>query len=560
MIRIVCGTVVCLAMLVGSASADFEYWRVRSLTGTIRALAVDPTNGATVWAARSNAATVQGTLGTPYGNGVALSTDGGATFEPRNTGLTNLFVTSLAIDPSATSTVYAGTDGGGVFRTTDAGLSWAPRNVGLGDLHVYGVAVDPQNPMTLYAGLANGGLFRSVDAGLSWTATSGLGGLTVWQVAFDPVTPTTLFAATSGGVKKSVNNGLNWTSTGTLVVQEDGGDPYQVSDTRSVVVDVATPGRVYAGLWDGAGVFTSTDGGTTWTHTSTGLRSRFGNWRFVNQVVQDIATPATLYAVTMESTYRSIDGGVTWVVFEAGLARGAAYTIATTSTGGAFVASVWGEVHDLATRTSGVDHMRCLSARARGFAPRSVSVTDRFGTASVTILKPFRFCTPTSLSGDPVANPTTHLACYKVRGPKIAPIDIPFLTNRLDGFRAYTVNKNDTLCVSATIVGDPPSPPRDAYRCMRGPRYTSPMQDLVLTDGFGTQPVRQSRNDRMCSPTDVDGAGRIEPDIELRCDKLLGPRPASVPSTITIADQFGTTQLAIGRADSHCVQALNTRD
>lgn len=147
-----------------------------------------------------------------------------------------------------------------------------------------------------------------------------------------------------------------------------------------------------------------------------------------------------------------------------------------------------------------------------------------------------------------------------MRGGSIATIDIPFLSNRLDGYRAYEVNRNDTLCVPADVAGVPSAQPRDAYRCMRGPRYTSAMLDLVLDDAYGTQPVRRTRVDRLCSPTDVDGAGRIEPDVELRCDKLSGPpRPAPMTSTVTIEDRFGTITLTLGRADSHCVQALNSR-
>jgi hypothetical protein len=35
-------------------------------------------------------------------------------------------VTAIAIDPTATSTVYVGALGSGVWKTTDGGQSWAP--------------------------------------------------------------------------------------------------------------------------------------------------------------------------------------------------------------------------------------------------------------------------------------------------------------------------------------------------------------------------------------------------------------------------------------------------
>jgi hypothetical protein len=387
-----------------------------------------------------------------------------------------------------------------------------------------------------------------------------MGGTQVWDVAFDPASPSTIYAATSGGVRRSLDGGLTWTTTGTMTVQEAHGNPYEVADARSLLVDAAGSGTVYAGMHDGAGVFTSTDQGATWTHSSTGLLSRYGNWRFVNRLAQDPTAPQVLYAATTRETYRSIDGGATWVVFDAGLTRGEAFALATTSTGGAFITSVFGDAHALATRPSGVDHFRCLKAKGRGFARQTLSVADRFGASSVTVLKLYRLCTPTSIGGEPIADATTHLACYKVQGGAVPPIDIPFLTQRLDGYRAYTINRNDTLCVPATIDGVPSAQPRDAYRCMRGPRYTSAPLDLTLTDGFGTQPVRETRTDRLCSPTDIGGAGPVEPDVELRCDKLSGPKPAPTTSTVTITDRFGTLAVTLGRADSHCVQALNSRD
>jgi hypothetical protein len=51
-------------------------------------------------------------------SGVFRSTDGGTTWTPRNNGLANTLVTSLATDPSSPATLYAGTYGGGIFKAT----------------------------------------------------------------------------------------------------------------------------------------------------------------------------------------------------------------------------------------------------------------------------------------------------------------------------------------------------------------------------------------------------------------------------------------------------------
>ena len=54
------------------------------------------------------------------------------------------------------STLYAGTAGGGVFKSTDAGGTWSALNTGLTDLAVNALAIDPLTPTTLYAGTGTG--------------------------------------------------------------------------------------------------------------------------------------------------------------------------------------------------------------------------------------------------------------------------------------------------------------------------------------------------------------------------------------------------------------------
>src|SRR5262249_44078347 len=61
--------------------------------------------------------------------GVFKSVDGGASWSALNTGLTNTSVEALAINPSAPTIVYAGTEGGGVFRIRQVAI---PTSLGLG--------------------------------------------------------------------------------------------------------------------------------------------------------------------------------------------------------------------------------------------------------------------------------------------------------------------------------------------------------------------------------------------------------------------------------------------
>jgi len=97
-----------------------------------------------------------------------------------------LQVLALAIDPTAPSTIYAGTYGGGVFRSTDGGDTWTPVNKGLVNPYISDLALDPRGAGTLYAGLWGGSVWQAsppagADADLAVTLSD----------SPDPVTGTT---------------------------------------------------------------------------------------------------------------------------------------------------------------------------------------------------------------------------------------------------------------------------------------------------------------------------------------------------------------------------------
>ena len=109
------------------------------------------------------------------------------------------FVGVLAIDPSTSTTLYAGTNGG-VFKSTDGASSWQAVNTGLPEnLAVQALAIDHTTPRTLYAGTGSG-VFKSTDGGGAWSALdTGLTNTPVAGLVIDSTTPSTLYAATFGG-------------------------------------------------------------------------------------------------------------------------------------------------------------------------------------------------------------------------------------------------------------------------------------------------------------------------------------------------------------------------
>jgi hypothetical protein len=202
----------------------------------------------------------------------------------RSIGLGGGLGLSILIDPTAPSTLYAGTHNGGIFKSTDGGASWSVVNTGLTNSLVFALALDPTTPTTLYTG-TGGGVFKSTDGGASWSAVNtGLTNTNVRALALDPTTPTTLYAGTwGGGVFKSTDGGAHWSAVNTGLT-----DTY----VHALALDPTTPGTLYAGTYFD-GVFKSTDGGAHWSAVNTGLTDTY-----VFDLALDPTTPSTVYAGT----------------------------------------------------------------------------------------------------------------------------------------------------------------------------------------------------------------------------------------------------------------------
>jgi photosystem II stability/assembly factor-like uncharacterized protein len=136
---------------------------------------------------------------TPTGT-LSFSTDGGATWTERNTGLPANVPTRIAsasADGTSAYATFGGYGAGHVFETTDSGATWQDLSANLPDVPVLSFAIDPGDASDLFAG-TDVGVFRSTDAGVSWAAFDlGLPQVGIYDLRFHPVTRD-LFAATYG--------------------------------------------------------------------------------------------------------------------------------------------------------------------------------------------------------------------------------------------------------------------------------------------------------------------------------------------------------------------------
>jgi len=213
-------------------------------------------------------------------------------------------VSSLAIDLSASSNVYAGLVSNGVLKSTDGGVSWAvtPLVFSQGKT-VASLAIDPVNPTTLYAGSAGigGGVFKTLYRGQSWAQFLSN---SILSVSLDPLSPAVVYAGSAtGDIYKSTDGGQTWSSVRTGIADASG-TPALV---ESLAVDPTVSTTVYAGTF-GAGVLKSVDGGQTWAALNTGLSTL----RILRLTI-DPANPSTIYAATLGAgVFKSTDAAQTW--------------------------------------------------------------------------------------------------------------------------------------------------------------------------------------------------------------------------------------------------------
>jgi photosystem II stability/assembly factor-like uncharacterized protein len=264
--------------------------------------------------------------------------------------------------------------GNGVYKSTDAGRTWT--HLGLdATQHIGRVAVDPRNPDIvfvaaighLYAPHADRGVYRSQNGGRTWQKVlfknDSVGAV---DVVIDPSDSRVVYASLwntrrpvwytyqptngpGGGIYKSTDGGTTWAPL-------TNGLPKACMGRSGIAVAPSNPRRVYAivddflpegqvdeppagcpgtppgrggGAGGGAaagapatpppppqgGLYRSDDAGATWTKMSTDAASIAGlagrGWYF-EKVAVDPKNADVVYVPNV-ATYRSTDGGVTWV-------------------------------------------------------------------------------------------------------------------------------------------------------------------------------------------------------------------------------------------------------
>ncbi|MEJ2217109.1 MAG: hypothetical protein P8099_10890 [Gemmatimonadota bacterium] len=289
------------------------------------------------------------------GGGVWKTTDAGRTWQGLMQHQTSSAIGALAIAPSNPNVIYVGTGqvaarydimaGDGVYRSDDGGQTW--KNVGLdATRHVGAILIDPKDPQrVLVAALGHvfgpnpeRGVYLTTDGGAHWQHVLALGD-TVGAVdlAWDPEHPSVVYAAAwqmhmhpwldyfqpqagpGSGVYKSTDEGVHWQRL------EGHGFPQGMvgriglgvargSAGRIVYATVAIEGTLSSltGPAGKTGIYSSHDGGATWTQTNDDAALGSSYFGRVTVAPDD---SATIY-MTGQSIRVSHDGGHTFTVFK----------------------------------------------------------------------------------------------------------------------------------------------------------------------------------------------------------------------------------------------------
>ena len=252
--------------------------------------------------------------------GIWKTTNAGTTFRPVFDNQRVISMGALAIAPSDTNQVWAGTGeqnsrnsispGGGIYKSTDGGMTW--KLMGLEQTqHIGRIVVHPSDANTVYVaalGHAWGpnrerGLYKTTDGGQTWQLVKFISDRAGFvDLVMHPADPNTLFASSyervrgpyflrSGGpgsaLWKTTDAGKTWTEI------RGGGFPETMKGRIGLAISQSNPNVIYA-LVEADSVRGARSGFRMPASDSAGERIAAPRQRLLNGL------------------YRSDDGGQTW--------------------------------------------------------------------------------------------------------------------------------------------------------------------------------------------------------------------------------------------------------
>lgn len=245
-------------------------------------------------------------------------------------------ILTIAIDPTNSNKLFAGSASGGIWKSTNGGALWSPVTTNLPVLGVSSIIIHPTNGNIIYAGTGEVyridstsgtpnpgntgfnvwktrgtygiGILKSIDGGATWAqvmnkSTSQL--FAIQTLRFDPADANTVYACATDGLYRSTDAGSSWTKILNLTYISD-----VVINGSNLVAAIGNLGNTVKGIYK------STDGGTSWAKITSGLPASFQGFIKMDCVS---AVPNTIIASIgvseasgVKELYRSTDFGTSW--------------------------------------------------------------------------------------------------------------------------------------------------------------------------------------------------------------------------------------------------------
>ncbi len=219
-------------------------------------------------------------------------------------------VYDIAIDPKEPNRLYIGAyqdKKGRVFRSQDGGESWEEVYVMSEEKYsVFAVAIDSYDPSVVYIGTAQGGFLKSSDYGKSWEIIKWFDDV-ISDIAINPKDTRIVYVSTfKEGIYKTTDKGRIWQS-----FKEKLEDFKQAEKVENLVIDPQRPNIIYAG--SEYGLLTSKDSGQTWQEVAIIMPPES---KPVLSLAIELQNSDHLYYGAGPILYRSLNQGVNWTVHE----------------------------------------------------------------------------------------------------------------------------------------------------------------------------------------------------------------------------------------------------
>jgi hypothetical protein len=327
----------------GSGTSAFTASNTGLVASNIRAVAVHPTSSNVVLAG-------WGDVGLETAPALFRSTNSGVNWTRINSGLALDEIRDIEIDPNTTSSVastvlYAvGWDRAplttpidsrpSIAKSTDGGLTWT------------------HPPISAFPGITNASA-QGRARNIAIDRSSQIGGTGPSQKVYFSTRGRVTCPAGAGIVSQTITGprlwktsdaGSTWTSTDSLPAGTCIGGSLTIGSypvAKDIVIDPISPNTLYVSTFLAVGsetfptvangVFKSTDGGTTWVHSSNGLPRvdpavATSSVRDVLALVIDPVNPQILYAASNPTSgggpgrvYKTINGGANWTLSSTGI-------------------------------------------------------------------------------------------------------------------------------------------------------------------------------------------------------------------------------------------------